>query len=135
MAGDWRWSTAHDGDSVGWSQVSAPLEAPRPDELLDLGIMIQPSDEPGVVSLTAWANDGNSVTLTWDEVAGSASIRWLDGDKERLVLEREAASKISVRDADGSVQFCVWSRSEGMVGELVVGVGEQVSVRDALLRT
>ncbi len=97
--------------------------------------MIQPSDEPGVVSLTAWANDGNSVTLTWDEVAGSASIRWLDGDKERLVLEREAASKISVRDADGSVQFCVWSRSEGMVGELVVGVGEQVSVRDALLRT
>ncbi len=115
--------------------MSAQLEVPRLDDLRDLPIEIEPSDQAGVVSLTAWANDGGSVTLTWDEIAGSARIRWIDGDSERLVLERETVSKISVRDVGGSVRFRVWSRSHGLGGELVVDVGERVSVRDALLRT
>lgn len=114
--------------------MSAQLEVPRLDDLGELGLAIEPSEQPGVVSLTAWADDGSSVTLTWDEIAGSASIRWLDGDDERLVLERETASKISVREEGGGVHLRVWSRSEGLHGELVVRVGEGVSVRDVLLR-
>lgn len=114
--------------------MSAHLEVPRLNDLSDLGIVIEPSEQPGVVSLTAWAGDGGSVTLTWDEIAGSVSIRWVDADQERLVLEREAASKISVRTEGGSVQFHVWSRSQGMGGELLVRVGESVSIRDVLLR-
>jgi type II secretory pathway component PulM len=115
--------------------MSAQFEVPRLDDLSDLGIAIESSEQAGIVSLTAWANDGSSVTLTWDEIAGSATVRWLDGDHERLVLERETASKISVQDVGGSVYFRVWSRAERLAGELIVQVGERVSVHDALLRT
>lgn len=114
--------------------MSAQLEVPRLDDLSDLDVAIELSEEPGVVSLTAWADDGSRVTLTWDEIAGSTSIRWSDGDRERLVLERETASKVSVRKDGGGVQFRIWSTCLGLSGELVVRVGERVSVRDVLLR-
>ncbi|MFJ4026721.1 hypothetical protein ACIPWF_06165 [Paenarthrobacter sp. NPDC089989] len=115
--------------------MSAQLEVPRLEDLSDVGIGVEPSDQPGVVSLIAWANDGSTVTLTWDEIAGSASIRWLYGDEVRLVLERETASKISVRNEVGRLEFRVWSRSEGLSGLLTVQVGEHVAVHDTLLRT
>jgi hypothetical protein len=114
--------------------MSAQLEVPRLEDLSDLGIAVDPSDQPGVVSLVAWANDGSTVTLTWDEIAGSASVRWLDGDVVRLALERETPVKISVRDERGVIEFRVWSRWEGLGGELFVQVGEHVAVRDTLLR-
>lgn len=115
--------------------MSAQLEVPRREDLSDIGVGVETSDQPWVVSLVAWANGGNTVTLTWDETAGSASIRWLNGDEERLVLEREAPVKISVRDKRGVIEFHVWSRWEGMAGELIVRVGQHVSVHDTLLRT
>lgn len=111
-----------------------PLEVPRLEDLRDFSIVIEELDEPGVVSIKAWAGDGDTVTLTWDEVACSAHIRWLDGEGERLVLERETASKVSVRDDQGSIQFRVWTRSNGLASELVVHVGARVSVQDAMLR-
>lgn len=120
-----------------WQHVvmSAQLEVPRLEDLSDVGVGVEPSDQPGVVSLVAWANDGSTVTLTWDEIAGSASIRWLYGDEERLVLERETPVKVSVRDERGVIEFHVWSRWEGMAGELIVRVSEHVAVHDTLLCT
>jgi len=76
------------------------------------------------------AADGSSVILTWDEMAGSTRIGWVDAGHERLVVERGAASKISVRSEGGNAPFHVWSRSQGLGGELVVRAGEAVSVRD-----
>lgn len=114
--------------------MSARLEVPHLEDLRDLGLVIEPSEQSGVVSLTARAVDGGAVTLTWDEIAASASVRWVDGDQERLVLEREAASKIAVHADGACVQFHVWSRSQDLGGELVVRVGAGVYVRDALLR-
>lgn len=114
--------------------MSAQLEVPRLGDLSGLGIAVEPSDQSGVVSLVARANDGCTVTLTWDEIAGSVSIRWLDGAVVRLAVERETPVKISVRDERGVIEFRVWSRWEGLGGELVVQVGEHVSVRDTLLR-
>lgn len=84
--------------------------------------------------LTSWANDGDVVSLTWDETAGSVSVRWSHGAIERMTLERETASKVSVREALGRVELRVWSRPERFTGELLVSVGEHVSVSDALLR-
>lgn len=114
--------------------MPAQIEVPRLDDLSDLGVAIEASEQPGVASVTAWAADGSSVTCTWDEIAGSATIRCIDGDEERLVLERETVSKVSVRSDRGGVQFLVWSRSEGVGGELLVQVGERVTLRDAVLR-
>ncbi|RWW94724.1 MULTISPECIES: hypothetical protein [Paenarthrobacter] len=57
------------------------------------------------------------------------------GDEVRLVLERETPVKVRVRDERGVIEFHVWSRWEGMAGELIVRVGEHVSVHDTLLRT
>ncbi|MFC8192713.1 hypothetical protein ACFUMH_13740 [Cellulomonas sp. NPDC057328] len=115
--------------------MSAQLEVPHLDDLRDLDVTIEPSEELGVVSVTAWADDGSRVTLTWDEIAGSTSIRWSDGGQERLVLERETASKVSVRKDGGGVRLHVWSTYQELSGELVVRVGTSVSVRDVLLLT
>ncbi|MET4622969.1 hypothetical protein ABIE18_004449 [Arthrobacter sp. 2762] len=115
--------------------MSAQLEVPQLEDLNDLGIVIEPSSQPWVVSVMAWANDGSAVELTWDEIAGSASIRWVNGDELRLALERETASKISVREESGRIEFRVWSRCEGLGGLLTVQVGEHVTVHDTLLRT
>jgi hypothetical protein len=114
--------------------MSAQLEVPQLDDLADLGIMVERPDSPGVASVAAISGDGGSVTLTWDEIAGSVSVRWLEGDRERLVLERETASRVAVRGLSSGVQFRVWSESDGVRGELVVSVGERVSVQDSLLR-
>ncbi|QZN84584.1 DUF6188 family protein [Cellulomonas sp. C5510] len=134
LASHRRRPTAVDGHSDGGFVMRARLEVSHLDDVRELGVMVESSEQPGVASSTAWAGDGDAVTLTWDEIAGAASVRWLDGDQEGLVLEREAASKISVRAEGGCVQFRVWSRSQDLGGELVVRVGAGVSVRDALLR-
>jgi hypothetical protein len=114
--------------------MSTGLEVPTIDDMTDLGVVVELSDQPGVVSVTAWAKDGSSVVLTWDEVACSASIRWLHGHEERLVLERETVVKISVDHEGGIVEFRVWSRSEGLAGELMVRLAGHVSMHDAMLR-
>ena len=112
----------------------ALLEAPRISDLDGLPVEVVAADEPGVVSVTTWANDGSVVTLTWDEMAGSVHLRWTDADEERLVVERESASRVSVRENHGQIEFWVWSDAGGLGGQLVVRVAEHVCVSDALLR-
>ena len=91
------------------------------------------SHEAGVASVTAQARDGDLVTLTWDELACSVHVRWMSGSHERLTLERETASKVSVRVDHDQVQFHVWSEANDLRGKLVVRIGGLVEVIDALL--
>ncbi|MFT4296058.1 MAG: hypothetical protein QM582_11670 [Micropruina sp.] len=114
--------------------MSELMEVPRLSELDGLPVDVVPGDEPGVVSVTSWADDGSVVTLTWDETAGSVHVRWLEAEEERLLVERETASKISVRENHGQIEFWVWSDAGGLGGQLVIRVGDHVSVSDALLR-
>lgn len=114
--------------------MGSPLEVPQIVDLVGLPIEVVPLDSPGVVSVTAWANAGAVVTLTWDEIAGSVMLRWIEAGKERLVLEREAASKISVREEGGQVLFRVWFDAGDVGGQLVVWVGEAIAVSDVILR-
>jgi hypothetical protein len=113
--------------------MNAQLEVPELADLAGLPVDVV-SDSAGVVSVTTWANDGDVVTLSWDEIAGSVNIRWLEGDVERLVLERETVSKVSIREEQSQVQFWIWSDAAGLGGQLVVRVGERVMVSDAILR-
>ncbi|QRP47966.1 hypothetical protein [Amycolatopsis sp. FDAARGOS 1241] len=110
------------------------MEVPQLSDLDGLPIEVVPADEPGVVSMTARANDGSGVTLTWDEIAGAVHVRWTEANKERLPLERETVSKVSVREEHGQIEFWVWSDADGLGGQLIVRVGEHVRVSDALLR-
>jgi hypothetical protein len=59
---------------------------------LDLEVGV--TDAPGVVAVTATANDRDLVTLTWDEIAGSVSVRWLSGSQVRLLVETEPAATV-----------------------------------------
>ncbi len=110
------------------------MEVPQLSDLDGLPVEVVNSEEAGVVSVTSRANDGSVVTLTWDETAGSVHVRWTEADEERLVVERELASKVSVREDHGRVEFWIWSDAGGLGGQLVVRVGEHVGVSDALLR-
>lgn len=114
--------------------MSAPMDVPRLADLHGLPIEVVPSDEPGIVSVTSWANDGSVVTLTWDEAAGSVQVRWTEADEVRLLVERETVSKVTVREDRGQIEFWVWSDAGGLGGQLVVRVGDRVGVSDALLR-
>lgn len=115
--------------------MGARLEVPSLDDLAALGVLAESSDDGTVVSVTTWAGDGDLLILTWDEIANSASVRWSQGGQERLALEREMVSRISVRSDGGEVQFRVWSRCQHLSGALVVKAGARVTVRDAVLRT
>jgi hypothetical protein len=114
--------------------TSGLTEVPRLSDLDGLPVQVVSSNEPGVVSVTSRASDGSVVTLTWDESAGSVHVRWTEGDEERLLVERETASKVSVREDHGRIEFRVWSDTGGLGGQLVVRVGDHVCVSDALLR-
>lgn len=92
------------------------------------------SDQPGVVSVSATADDGDATILTWDEITGTVALRWVGGERERFTLTRETATKVSIREQVGAVEFHVWSRSEGVEGHLVVRVGSYVSISDQVLR-
>lgn len=114
--------------------MGAAMEVPRISDLAGLPVEVAVPGEHGVVSLTASANDGSVVTLTWDEVARSVHVRWTAGGEERLVIERETVSRVSVRVESGRVEFWIWSRAGDIGGTLVIRVGEAVHMSDALLR-
>jgi len=110
------------------------FEAPRAEDLVELGVVVEPSDEPGVISVSAWASDSDFVTVSWDEVAGSVSVRWMGGGTARVTIERELVSVVSVGRHDTSVEFRIRSSWGGLGGQLVVTVGEHISVTDTVLR-
>lgn len=115
--------------------MSAPLVAPRPEDLASLGLDVQAAEEPWIVSVSVAAKDGDEVVITWDEISGSVHVRWMNAEETRLVIEREIVSKVSIhRDRDG-LEFRIWSRSADVTGELTLRVGAHVAVHDAMLRT
>jgi hypothetical protein len=111
------------------------MEVPRLADLDGLGVDVEPSAEPGVIAVTAAANDGAVVTLTWDEMAASVSVRRVEAGVERMSLDRERASRVSVHRDAGQDELSVWFDGDGIAGRLVVLVGERVRVLDTLLRT
>lgn len=123
--------------SAGIPRLAASLrllEVPPTDAMRQLPVDVVVPSPPGAISVTAWANDGDSVTLTWDEIAGSAHLRWLVGNRSQLVLERETVIKIAVREVATQIEFSVLSRSSDVGGELVVRTGDHVTVSDVILR-
>jgi hypothetical protein len=110
------------------------MEVPNTEDLHGLPVYVEVGEEPGVVTITARADDGDVVSLAWDEVAASARIRWAADDVDRLVLEREAVSRIAVCQEGGWVDLRVRTRTDALKGELVVRVGDRVAITDVLLR-
>ncbi|WP_405062215.1 hypothetical protein OG474_11390 [Kribbella sp. NBC_01505] len=114
--------------------MGALFKVPRLVDLDGLSVEVTTTDEPGVVSVTAWANDGAVVTVIWDEIAASVHVRWVEDGVERWRLDRELATKVSVREERGRVEFWIWSGMDGFRGQLVVSVAERVTVTDVFLQ-
>jgi hypothetical protein len=110
------------------------LQLPTAEDVRNLPLEWAQLDEPWATAVTARAGDGGAVTVTWDEFAESVHVRWVEDDLDRLVSTREPATQVSISGRDGSVFFQVSSRSDGLVGELLIHVGDQVVVTDTLLR-
>lgn len=113
--------------------MSALIEVPRLSDLDGLPGETVPAEVPGVVSVTGWANDGSSSSSrgTRRQVLCTCAGRI---PRKRLLVEREALSKISVRESHGGIEFRVWVDGGGIGGQLVVRVGDHVDVSDTLLR-
>ena len=110
------------------------LEVPPLDELYELGIVVEQSKEPPwPVTLTAWASDGDEVTLIWTETPAGVDLTWMSGDTLRLSLCRDGVHKIWVRKSGGTITISVrsWYREGG--GGVAITIGERVTVADQLL--
>jgi hypothetical protein len=110
------------------------LEVPDRDDLSELPVEVLATDEPWVSSVVAEAEDGATVTVTWDAIARSVHVQWRSRDEDQLVLERETATRVSVHRINGDVEFRVLSEALETKGELVIRIGRIVTVHDALLR-
>lgn len=114
--------------------MSVVPEVPLLSDLNGLPLEVVALEEPGAVSVTAWANDGAVVMLIWDTIAASVHLRWVEAEEVRLTITREGLSKVSVREERGQIEFWVWSDAIDFGGQLVVRVGDRVNVSDAILR-
>ncbi|WP_129668652.1 hypothetical protein [Phytoactinopolyspora endophytica] len=116
-----------------------PVQAPDDYELALLGVDVEHGDEPAQRIVTVVAGDGSRVVLAWDAWSNSATVRWHIGNHERLVMELETITEITIREESDHVRFRLRSEVGGkddtLVGELVVLVGSEVSVSDTVLRT
>ena len=109
------------------------LEAPSIAELIHLSVELLPVEELGVVSVRTYANDGDTVTLTWDTFACSFTVSWRSADVEVLQIYRELATKVSISENRGVTDLTCWTSVEGLGGHLWVRVADRVSVSDVLL--
>ena len=114
--------------------TSYGLEVPPVAEIIHLPVELVPVEGDGVVSVRAYADDGDAVRLTWDVFACSCTIWWMQGDVQRLRIERELATKVSIREDHGAIEFWCWTRGEDFAGTLVVRLASCVTVSDTLLR-
>lgn len=110
------------------------LQVPTEEDLAELPVEVLPGSEPGVCTITAVVGDGGEVSVTWDELASSVTVRWRSGGKERLVVERETATLVTIREERDQVVLHVRSEADELTGDLVIAVGADVTVADTLLR-
>lgn len=110
------------------------MEAPNLEALRGLPVEIAQARSRGSWLSPAKASNGDVVSLAWDEIAASVRFNWLVDDAERLVLEREEISQLSVHEEQGEIHFRIWCRTDGLGGELVARVGDDVAFSDVLLR-
>ena len=101
--------------------MSALIEVPRLSDLDGLPVETVPAEVPGVVSVTGWANDGSVITLTWDETAGSVHVCRTQTEEVRLLVEREAVSRISVRENTAASSSGYGSMVEALAGSSSFG--------------
>lgn len=136
MAGDEGWSAVDYGNTDGGLVVSSGMEFPPPDELADLPASVSRGEDPWVVTVSVIAAQNSVVSLTWDEVASSAGLRWVFAGIDRMRLEWELVAKVDVRERDGQLEFSVVSRGSDFRGELFVQVRRdgEVTFSDILLR-
>lgn len=111
------------------------FEVPHVSDLDDYSVEVTPLAEPGGVQLRGWANDGSQVTVVWEHLIRSVWVEWRQGDVVRFALERMGATKVSVGEDRGRLEIRVWSKAPGFTGELVIEVGDGVTIRDRWQRS
>lgn len=114
--------------------MSRRLEVPLDEDLAELPLEVLSGESLGVSTVLAVAGDGSELSVTWDEIACSVTVRWRSEGTDRLVMTRETATQVTIRDERDHTDFRIRSESDELTGELVIGVGSVVTVSDALLR-
>lgn len=114
--------------------MPGPMQAPHPEDLVEVPVDFERGEEPWVGTATARSARGDVVAVTWDVVASSVLVKWTAGRNVVVELTREAVGRLSIREADGGVVFDVLMELEGATGQLFVGVGDSVTVTDSILR-
>lgn len=111
-----------------------PFEVTPFEELVGMGLLAARLDEPWVGSVQAFSHSGTAVTVSWNELEHSVSVRALDEDVEWLVIDREGASKLAISEQEGVTTVDVWSMTDEFSSHLRVLIGDRVTVSDSVLR-
>lgn len=117
--------------------MSKVFETPSLEELgdlpdLDLSFS---EDDHFIVYASAWSNDGDRVTVSWEKLTASVSATWLREGVEICRISRDGAEKISVEKCGGGIHFHAWFNHHELKGEISILATESISVRDVLLRS
>ncbi|ADG76136.1 hypothetical protein Cfla_3255 [Cellulomonas flavigena DSM 20109] len=116
--------------------MGAPLIAPDDHALALLGLDADPGDKPWVRSVTLTAVDHATVTVTWDVVAASVHVLWVQHDVVRAELSRESVDVVALDARGDGYAATITSRGEGLTGILTItATSAGVRLRDSVLRT
>ena len=111
------------------------IQLPDHDALSLLDVDVIQHDKPWISTVRHSNGSGSMVQITWDGVAGSVSIRLLEGEEEILSVEREGLDLLSI-DQTGSELYlaCEFGLGEHS-GRLSLSHGGCFKFRDTVLQT
>jgi len=111
------------------------LDVPLDEDLALLPLEVLAGDEPWICTVTTTELNENRVSLTWDRVACTISIRWHSNGSTILTMVREAVTAVTIESQAGVLVFRIKCETDGLLGLLEVRASTTVTVTDTLLRS
>lgn len=114
------------------SAPASRMDVPELDEFDDFDAVVA-VDAPGAVTITAIADDGQHLAVTWNEAARTVHARWTEKGRLRADIERKDVSRISLRDEHARFELWIWAGGWGQENRLILKVGEHISMHNHMI--
>ncbi len=101
----------------------------------ELGLEVRQGEEPWIQTATHVLANGDSVEITWDEVATAVSLRWRNETGDVLSIVREHARGLTISGENQQIHARVWSGGDDWTGQLLVSIGETITIDDSVLES
>ncbi|ALE05823.1 hypothetical protein AL755_10655 [Arthrobacter sp. ERGS1:01] len=115
--------------------MNGNLDVPLDEDLALLPLEVVVGEEPWICTMSTTEFNENRVSLSWDRVACSISIRWHSNETTILTMDRDFVTVVTIESQAGVLVFRIRCETDGLVGLLEVRASTTVTVTDSLLRS